>query len=229
MRVLALGAHPDDIEIYMFGALAAWSSSGAFVHFGIATDGAKGGQGDPVALARTRRGEAEAAASLLGAELRFLDFPDGGLVPDTSLVSALKMLIGEIVPDIILTHAPNDYHGDHRALSEAVRIAASFTAPVLYADTMHGVGFAPTHYVDVTAHFELKARAIRAHRSQSPERFVTGMSQLNALRAGQCNAPEGSFAEAFRFEPFFPFADIRDLLPPAPAVRPVHRHNVPWK
>ena len=229
MRVLALGAHPDDIEIYMFGALAAWSGSGASVHFGVATDGSKGGQGEPAELAGTRRREAAAAAALLGADLHFLGFPDGELVPDGLLVGALKTLIGSVLPDVVLTHAPNDYHGDHRALSEAVRIASSFTAPVLHADTMHGVGFAPTYYVDVTAHFQLKARAIRAHVSQEPERFVTGMSQLNALRAGQCNAPEGSFAEAFRFEPFFPFADIRGLLPPPPAVRPVHRHNVPWK
>src|SRR5690606_28584815 len=124
-------------------------------------------------------------------------------------------------PDLVLTHAPNDYHGDHRALSEAVRIAANFTAPVLWADTMQGAGFAPTHYVDVTAQFDTKCRAIRAHVSQRPARLVDMARQLNGFRAAQANGAPGSYAEAFRFEPVFPFVDIRDLLPPAPPLRAV--------
>jgi N-acetylglucosamine malate deacetylase 1 len=221
MRILALGAHPDDIEIYMFGTLSAARAQGAELALAIATDGARGGMGDGKALALTRAAEARAAAALLGVEPRFLAFPDGALVADASLVDALRMLLAWTRPDLIITHAPNDYHGDHRALSEAVRLAAGFSAPVLFADTMGGTGFVPTHYVDVTGHFPLKAQAIRAHASQDPERFLARAESLNAFRAGQCNAPAGSYAEAFRFEPVFPFADIRDLLPPAPPVRPV--------
>jgi LmbE family N-acetylglucosaminyl deacetylase len=228
MKVLAIGAHPDDIEIYMFGALAAWAGAGAALEFAIATDGSRGGTADPAELARTRRQEAGQAAARLGVTPHFLDFADGTLVADAAVVSRLKILISEILPDLVVTHAPNDYHGDHRALSEAVRIAASFTAPVLHADTLGGVGFEATHYVDVSAHFPTKAAAIRAHVSQEPERFVAAASALNAFRASQCNAPEGSFAEAYRFEPTFPFADIRGLLPPAPRVRPVHNRNQPW-
>lgn len=221
MKVLALGAHPDDIEISMFGALAAWRASGAELVLAVATDGAKGGAGDPAALSTTRRGEARAAAALLGVEPIFLDFPDGALVPNAALVGALKRLAADSAPDIVVTHAPNDYHGDHRALSDAVRLAASFAAPVVHADNLGGVGSEPVFYVDVTAHFPLKARAIRCHASQDPERFVAAAAMLNGLRAGQCNAPEGSYAEAYGFTPTYPFADIRALLPPAPPVRPV--------
>lgn len=224
-RILALGAHPDDIEISMFGTLSAAAAQGAELHYAIATDGARGGAGDPAVLARARRAEAARAAAMLGASPRFLDFPDGELVADAALVGALKALIAEVDPDLVVTHAPNDYHADHRALAEAVRLAASFAAPVLFADTMNGVGFAPTHYVEITAHFEVKAEAIRAHASQEPERFVERMRAQNGFRAGQCNAPADSYAEAFRFEPVFPFADIRDLLPPAPPVRPVRRRD----
>jgi len=229
MKVLALGAHPDDIEIYMFGALAAWAGAGADLELAIATDGSRGGTRDPAALARTRRQEAEEAAGRLATVPHFLDFADGTLVADAALVGRLKSLISATLPDLIVTHAANDYHGDHRALSEAVRIAASFTAPVLHADTLGGVGFLPTHYVDISAHFPDKAAAIRAHVSQDPERFVAAAAVLNAFRASQCNAPEGAFAEAYRFEPVFPFADIRGLLPPAPRVRPVHDRNLPRK
>ncbi|QPC89295.1 PIG-L deacetylase family protein [Mesorhizobium sp. INR15] len=221
MKILALGAHPDDIEIFMFGTMAAYAAQGAELIFAIATDGAKGGHGDPGALARVRRGEATAAAGLLGATPRFLDFPDGALVADAALVATLKALIKETRPDLAITHAPNDYHGDHRALSDGVRIAASFAVPVLHADTMGGTGFSPTHYVDISAHSEIKAKAIRAHQSQDPEHFVDGARTQNLFRAGQCNGAAGALAEAFRFEPTFPFADIRALLPPAPAIRPV--------
>ncbi|GLR40236.1 hypothetical protein GCM10007880_07520 [Mesorhizobium amorphae] len=141
MKVLALGAHPDDIEIFMFGTMAAYATQGAEPTFAIATDGAKGGRGDPATLARVRREEATEAARLLGVVPRFLDFPDGALVADAALIAALKALIGEVKPDLVITHAPNDYHGDHRALSDGVRIAASFTVPVLHADTLGGTGF----------------------------------------------------------------------------------------
>lgn len=220
-RILALGAHPDDIEIYMFGTLSAARAQGAELTLAIATDGARGGAGDRLALAGQRAHEARRAAALLDAEPRFLGFHDGALGVDAALVAALRDIIGAVEPDLVVTHAPNDYHGDHRALAEAARLAAGFAAPVLFADTMGGTGFSPTHYVDITGHFSVKAQAIRAHASQDPERFVARAGALNAFRAGQCNAPAGSYAEAFRFEPVFPFADIRDALPPAPPLRPV--------
>ncbi|KQU87531.1 LmbE family protein [Mesorhizobium sp. Root102] len=221
MKILALGAHPDDIEIFMFGTMAAYAAQGAELTFAIATDGARGGKSDPAVLARVRREEATAAAALLGAAPRFLDFPDGELVADAALIGALKELIRETGPDLAITHAPNDYHADHRALSDGVRIAASFGVPVLHADTMGGTGFSPTHYVDISAHAKIKAKAIRMHQSQDPERFVDGARTQNLFRAGQCNGVQGSLAEAFRFEPTFPFADIRALLPPAPPIRKV--------
>jgi LmbE family N-acetylglucosaminyl deacetylase len=221
LKILALGAHPDDIEIFMFGTLAAYAAQGAELTFAVATDGARGGKGDAAALARVRRQEATAAAALLGAEPRFLDFPDGELVADAALVGALKALIGKTGPELVITHAPNDYHADHRALSDGVRIAASFAVPVLHADTMGGTGFSPTHYVDTSAHAEIKAKAIRMHQSQDPDRFVDIARTQNLFRSGQCNGAQGSLAEAFRFEPMFPFADIRALLPPAPAIRTV--------
>lgn len=221
MKILALGAHPDDIEIFMFGTLAAYAAQGAELTFAVATDGSKGGKSDAAVLARVRREEATAAAALLGAAPRFLDFPDGGLVADAALIGALKTLIGKTGPDLVITHPPNDYHADHRALSDGVRIAASFAVPVLHADTMGGTGFSPTHYVDISAHAEIKAKAIRMHQSQDPDRFVDIARTQNLFRSGQCNGAQGSLAEAFRFEPMFPFADIRALLPPAPAIRTV--------
>jgi N-acetylglucosamine malate deacetylase 1 len=227
MRILALGAHPDDLEIFLGGTLNAWKAMGAELILAVATDGAAGGQQPPETLRRLRRAEAAAAAAPLGTTPCFLDFPDGALMPDAALVAALGRLVVEAAPDLVVTHAPNDYHADHRALSAAVSQAVSFAAPLLFADTLRGTGFVPTHWVDVTPWFEAKCAAIRAHVSQDPERFVVSASVQAAYRAGECNGGPDDRAEAFRFEPRFPFADIRALLPPAPPVRPVLLRGAP--
>ena len=79
MRILAIGAHPDDLEIYAWGTLCAWAAMGAELVLAVATDGAAGGQAPPADLALLRAREARTAASALGAEPILLSFPDGAL------------------------------------------------------------------------------------------------------------------------------------------------------
>ncbi|HMO72511.1 MAG TPA: aminotransferase class I/II-fold pyridoxal phosphate-dependent enzyme, partial [Paracoccaceae bacterium] len=160
--------------------------------------------------------------------LALLDAGDEVIIPAPYWVSYPDMvLIADATPDLVLTHAPNDYHADHRALSAAVSQAAGFAVPVLHMDTMNGTGFAPTHWVDVTDHWPAKEAAILVHETQAPARFVAMANRQAAYRAGECNAlPEGR-AEAFRFDARFPFADIRGLLPPAPPLRPVGLRGLP--
>ena len=76
MKVLFVGAHPDDAEIFAFGSLLAWKAMGAEVALAVATDGAAGGQQPPPTLRAVRRAEAEAAAAPLGTLPHFLDFPE---------------------------------------------------------------------------------------------------------------------------------------------------------
>jgi LmbE family N-acetylglucosaminyl deacetylase len=220
MRILGCGAHPDDIDIFFFGTLAAARATGAEIGCLIATDGAAGGTTPGAALAAERRAEATAAAAGLGATPVFLDRPDGRLAEDGQAAALLDEAIRRFAPDLVITHPPEDYHPDHRALSHLVLDAARFRAPVLYADTLMGTAFVPTIYVDISAHFDAKRAAIRAHASQRPERFISAAETWNRFRALQCNAPEG-YAEAFRFEPRYPFTDVRALLPPPPAVSPL--------
>lgn len=228
MHILAIGAHPDDLEIFAYGTLSAWAATGATLTLCVATDGAKGGALQPDDLRRLRAAETAAALGPLGfGPPRNLGFPDGSLRADAALEAALVAVIAEVAPDLVLTHAPNDYHADHRALSMAAAQASGFSVPVLWMDTLNGTGLQPTHWVDVTPHWPAKEAAIRAHTTQDPERFVHMANRQAAFRAGECNAPPTARAEAFRFEPRFPFADIRALLPPAPPLRPIGHRSGP--
>lgn len=220
MHIAFAMAHPDDAEIFCGGAIAAWVAMGARVSIVVATDGGKGGPGPEPDLVRTRAGEAAAGARCLGASVQMLGLPDGGLSDLPGLPGTLRGALSGLGCTLVVTHAPNDYHADHRALSGAVRAAVGFSVPVLWADTLMGTGFQPTHYVDITAHQALKERAIACHASQDPARFVAASQVLGRARSAQCGQDAG-FAEAFRFDPVYPFGDIRALLPPAPPLRPV--------
>ena len=222
MRILALGAHPDDLEIYCYGLLAACKSRGDELHLAVATDGAAGvvsGRDD--SLAERRAAETKSALSPL-ATPSMLGLPDGALSGTAGGRQVVHDHITNVSPDLIITHAPEDYHTDHRALSSWVTELAGFSCPVLYADTLMGVGFVPEYYVDITIWQAEKRSAILAHTSQMPERFSNGAALLNRFRAAQCNAPDGHYAEAYRSAPRFPFADIRAILPPPPPYRPFY-------
>ena len=218
MKILGIGAHPDDIEIFMFGLLTIFKERGDQVFLMIATDGALGGVNKGDSLKNKRKIEAISALENLSSPI-FLDIPDGALGDHLQHKKIIKENILNIMPDLIVTHAKNDYHADHRSLSLLVSSAVSHYIPILYCDTMMGVNFNPNYYVDITDHCELKKQAILNHLSQDPERFVDLSILMNSYRAAQCNAPKGSYAEAYCFTPSFPFSDIRNILPPSPKLR----------
>ena len=87
-----------------------------------------------------------------------------------------------------------------------------------------GVNFTPNYYIDISKHFELKKNAILKHKSQNSEKFYKAIEINNRFRAAQCNAPDGSYAEVYRFEPTFPFLDIRSLLPESLPIRSYYKN-----
>jgi LmbE family N-acetylglucosaminyl deacetylase len=125
LRILAIGAHPDDCDIKAGGVAALYRSLGHDVRFVSVTNGAAGHhrlKGDE--LAAIRRGEALAAAGVLDIRYDVLDFRDGELEPTLVARETMIALIREYRPDLILTHRPNDYHPDHRYTSQLVCDAA---------------------------------------------------------------------------------------------------------
>lgn len=181
--IMGIGAHPDDLEISCGGTLAAYAGHGHRVTMCHVCRGDKGHfRLPPGELRQVRCAEAGAAARLIGAGLVMLDVPDGEAGSDWAgqrlrVVEAIR----EAKPDLIITHAPEDYHPDHVAVQRMV-VEAAFLATVPYVspcreaigrvpeirlmDTYAGVNFVPTEYVDITATLAVKQAMMESYRSQ---------------------------------------------------------------
>jgi LmbE family N-acetylglucosaminyl deacetylase len=139
LRILILGAHPDDADIKAGGTSAKWCALGHVVKMVSVTDGRAGHQtmhGD--ALAKRRRAEAQASAAVIGAAYDLLDHPDGELMPTLEARRQIIRLIRGFRPDLMITHRPNDYHPDHRYTALLVQDAAYMvTVPGICPETPH--------------------------------------------------------------------------------------------
>lgn len=125
MRILAIGAHPDDCEFKCGGVAALWSNLGHTVCFLSVTNGQSGHHElSASALVQRRTAEAARAAALIGIESRILPLPDGLLEPTLQNRLLLIRIIREFNPDLIITNRPNDYHPDHRYTSQLVQDSA---------------------------------------------------------------------------------------------------------
>ena len=120
MNIVAIGAHPDDLEIFAYGFLAAASLRGDNLILGVATDGAAGGVNQGAELARQRAEEAKIGLAALGIPT-LLDLPDGQLADAPNARNRIGDFIRNAAPDLVITHAPEDYHPDHRALAAYVQ------------------------------------------------------------------------------------------------------------
>lgn len=182
MNILAVGAHPDDLEILCGGTLALCAQRGDTVTMAIVTDGSAGhAEIPPDRLAEIRREEAGAAAEQIGAQFVWLGLRDEFVFNDEPTRLLLLDMIRAAQPEVILTHNPDDYHPDHRAVSRTT-FDASFimglpnvktahpahpgVASLYYFDSLAGQGFLPTEYVDITETWEAKAAMLTCHRSQ---------------------------------------------------------------
>ena len=139
LRILILGAHPDDADYCAGGTAALWRRGGHVVKMVSVTDGGAGHHVYPgPMLVQKRRAEAAAAGRVIGAEYVTLDIPDGGLLPTLENRAMIIRLIREFKPDLILTHRPNDYHPDHRYVSQLVQDAAYMvTVPAVAPEVRH--------------------------------------------------------------------------------------------
>lgn len=124
-RLLILGAHPDDAEFHAGGIASVYRAMGREVKMVSVTDGGAGHHIRTSAeLVRLRRNEAEAAGHVIGAVYETWDFPDGALQASLEVRHRIIREIRQFKPDLVLTHRPNDYHPDHRAVGQCVQDAS---------------------------------------------------------------------------------------------------------
>ena len=234
MRILAIGAHPDDIEIACSGTLAKCVQRGDKV---IVCHASSGDLGHviipPDELKVIRAAEAKKAGSLAGIEVIWGGFDDLNIYEENKEArDKMVDVIRYADPDLIITHAPDDYMPDHTAVSKLV-FDASFTAtlpnyptkqkkpaklvPIYYMDTLAGVNFNPTMYVDVTDTIDLKIKMLNCHESQlvwmkehDGIDFADMVRTCSRYRGYQCGA---DYAEGFRQCQVYLKGTTKRLLP----------------
>jgi N-acetylglucosamine malate deacetylase 1 len=184
IRILIIGAHPDDADIKAGGTSARWCDAGHLVRLVSLTDGRAGHHATPgPGLSRRRRAEAAAAAAVIGATYDVLDHADGELDDRLENRREVIRLIRSFRPDLIITHRSNDYHPDHRFTGLLVQDASYLlTVPAVCPEVPHlpacpvilhfsdtftrPCRFEPDVIVDIDGVFDRMVAMLHCHESQ---------------------------------------------------------------
>lgn len=210
MKVAAIAAHPDDIEIACAGTLLKCRERGDEIYMVAVCNGNMGHKVImPDELARIREEEFRRSAKMAGATPVMLGYGDANAFDNKECRDKLTGVLKEIRPDLIITHSPNDYMPDHVAVSNLV-FSASFASslthyppaeydgtdvvPIAFMDNLAGNGFVPNEYVDISSVIETKIRMLESHESQLKwmrehdridfAEFVRSCSHVRGLQCG---------------------------------------------
>jgi LmbE family N-acetylglucosaminyl deacetylase len=227
-RALLIVAHPDDAEFWAGGAIAHWADAGIAVSYLVLTDGEGGGFDEEVSRSEVpgiRQEEQRKAAAVLGAaEVCFFSWSEGALAPTPQSRREVVRVIRQLRPQRVLTWSPEwnwtrfrtSCHVDHRATGELALTSIYPDAGNRFAhpSLLREEGLdpwqvpeiwlinspTPNHYVDITATFERKVSALRAHASQTAhrDRLVEEMRDRIAANTAAADLPAGRLAEAFQ-------------------------------
>ena len=223
MNILAIGAHPDDIETSCGGTLAKYAKMGHKVFTATATNGNVGSATLSMEeIAKIRKEEAKRAAAHIGAEYICLDYDDEMFFESREARLAFINLVRYCKADIILTHNPEDYNPDHELTSKIINDIAVMIPvakiqtkekpydkipKIAYFEPVNGLGFIPTEYVDITDTMDIKIAMCREHKSQvswmsdnykdalSDKDFFEDYFTIARYRGIQCGV---QYAEGFR-------------------------------
>jgi len=169
MNILAIGAHPDDVEFGCGGTLLKYADKGARIDLLVMTDGSRGG------AARTRRAEQLRAARVLGARrVHWGGYRDTLLPSVRRLIDRIEGTLGVVRPDFIFVNYPEDTHQDHRQVSRAAVSATRYARNVLFYEGPTTVNFTPTVFIDIADEIERKLQALQRHRSQVLKTRIEG-------------------------------------------------------
>ncbi len=192
-RVLAIGAHPDDVEIACGATLAKMHDAGYSIRGLVLTQGERGGN------AQVRPTEAHRGADFLGLDqTQVLDFCDTRLQEQSvEIMEAVEKVIREFRPHIILTHSARDQHQDHQVVHEAVlRAGRNHSTILCYESPSVTPAFTPTFFVDIADYVDVKIEGIKEHWDQRGKPYVQAerVRGTAVFRGGQAKI---RYAEGF--------------------------------
>lgn len=194
MKILAIGAHPDDIEYGCGGTLIRYGKKHS-VYLYVATRGGAGGE------PKVREREQEKATEIMGArEIFWGEYRDTEIPLNRDLIQSMEEVIEKIEPTFIFVHYRDDTHQDHRNLSDCTLSATRYVPNLLFYEVPTTQNFSPTVFVDIESVLKQKMALLKAHASQIAK---TNIKDLTILEGARSNANfrgiQGRvrFAEAF--------------------------------
>jgi two-component system response regulator HydG len=203
--VLAIGAHPDDVEIGAAGTLLAHRAAGDTVAILTLSRGARGG--DQAQRAR----ESQEAADVIGARLFLDDLEDTRIAEGDPTIGVISRVVEELQPTVVYTHSIHDVHQDHRNTNRAAMVACRRIGRLYcFQSPSATVEFRPTHFVAIDDHIGRKLKAIGTFGSQAVRDYLEPDLIASTARywSRYCG---GSHAE--------PFEAIRDRAAGPPTTR----------
>lgn len=184
-RIMAIGPHPDDIELGCAGTISRLKEKGSEVAFVVLTSGGTGG------VPEMRKKEAGDSARMLGAKLYMGDFVDTEIVDHNPTIKYIEDCIQDFKPTAIFINSPDDSHQDHRNAANAAISAARFIPVVLFYQTPSSARrFSPKVYFNITDYIDKKVEAVKIHRSQGENVYmaheaVRGLAEFLGLQVYQ--------------------------------------------
>jgi len=215
MNILAIGAHPDDIEFGCGGTLIKYAGKGARIDLLVMTDGARGGN------PKRRRREQARAASVLGAlRIHWGAYRDTLLPSVRHLIDRMERVIRVAQPDFIFVNFPEDTHQDHRQVARAAVSATRYARNVLFYEGPTTVNFNPTVFIDIAAEVKEKLRALEMHQSQVMRTRIEAMPICEIAEASaHFRGVQGRVRWAEGFAPLRLFINVGGVRPQGRAAR----------
>lgn len=170
LRILAIGAHPDDVELGCGGTLVKLSKAGAQVRALIFSRGRRGSMSDADRTTETER----ALATIGVTDVRVCDFEDTRLTYFLNeMVGVIEEEVNALQPHRVYTMFQHDRHQDHRAVYEASAVACRSVPQLLGYETPSSYpNFMPTVFEDIGDHLEVKLSALKCHQSQGQRLYM---------------------------------------------------------
>jgi len=214
-RILAIGAHPDDVELGVGGTIYKHCEEGDVVHVLIMSRGERGVPDDKIpedkksleekakaeAKGKMRELETRKALAILGvtdANIEVLEYPDIGVQCERKLIEKIKDEIARLEPDVVYTHYFEDQHTDHINTCLATLHATRRTkAIILYESPSTRSSFSPVYFIDISDCVEKKVGALKEHKSQAGKEYMDEEVIKAKARFRGSQAKIRGYAEAF--------------------------------